>query len=248
MTKISKKLTIIGFLIILVIGCATIAFLPFLDIRSAIGLDDPRYKTQEIVVNSYNPISPRISLITKVEDGYIVTVEDYQRSGISTFSPTGKVNGLQKGTGFDQLNSKITGKTLEEAKQIAATQDQSKTPFTPEKSQIEKDYIEEQKKPVECQKVIRDENKYSDSFILSIYKDMKYLDFLKLRLVTGEEFKNSQGIYFISVNSNQNNIIKYNIYGEKETYDQNPDIKITKIEKVYSDCHTEEIPLPEKSQ
>jgi len=245
--NLTKKTAIIFIIILILIGGVIfILFLPFLNIRKAVGLDDPRYKTQEIVINSYNPFKPRISLITKVEDGYLVTVEDYQRNGLDTFQATGTLNGQRKGEGFDQINSKITGKTLEEAIQIVKAKDQSINPFTEGKTQAQKDYEEEQKKPVECQKVVRDVKKYDNSFINKLYKGINYLDFLKLRVVTGEEFRNNQGIYILSINSSEEGLIKYNIFTENKTYDENPNVKVTKVTKVYSDCREEEIPLSDK--
>jgi hypothetical protein len=80
----------------------------------------------------------------------LVTVEDYTRSGLQSFASTGKVNDTIKGDGFDSINSKVTGKTLKETIEIVKQKDQSTNPFTPEVTQLEKDYKEEQKKPVEC--------------------------------------------------------------------------------------------------
>ena len=244
--KLSKRALFIYGIVLILLIIIYLIFLPFLNIRKAIALDDPRYKGQEIVINSYNPIKPRISLITKVEDGFLITVEDYERNGLETFTPTGTVNGKQKGQGFNQFDSKVVGKSFEETIKIVQQNDQSNSPFTVEKTQTEKEYDLEEKKSVECRKPVRVERSYNSEFFSKIYKNMPYLEFLKLRVVTGEEYRNSDKVYFLSVKSNENNVIKYNIYSENKSYDEDENVKITKLTKVYNDCREEEVPLPEK--
>jgi hypothetical protein len=63
----TNKITIISTIaVVLLSTIGYLLFAPFINIRKSIGLDDPRYSSQEIVVNSYNPFTPRISLITQV--------------------------------------------------------------------------------------------------------------------------------------------------------------------------------------
>lgn len=244
----SKKLvSIFGSIFVLFSITLYLIFLPFIDIRKAIALDDSRYKSMEIVVNSYNPLSPRISLITKVEDGYIITVEDYERNGLNTFKPTGFVNGQRKGAGFDQINSKVTGKSLEETIKIVKEQDQSNQPFAEQKSQTEKDFQEEEKKPVECRKPVRVTKTYQESEFKPIFKGITYSDPEIVRL-EGETFRDNNKNYIFSVNVNNDRVIKYNFYfGNKNPaiYD-NSQIRLEKLTKVYADCREEEIPLPNK--
>jgi hypothetical protein len=256
LTKTNLSLIVLAIFVIL--GTSYLLFLPFQNIRKAIGLEDKRYQNEEIIINSYNPIVPRISIITKVEDGYLVTVEDYARNGLDTFAKTGKVNGIQKGEGFGIINSKVTGKTLEETKQIVQNQDQSKSPFTPEKSQLEKDYIEEQKKPVECRKLLQlnssrtNLNEYS-----FIYKNISFREFGKIiqekQLNSNESFGyiNSRKEYVQESNIAESNseVIKIRFTWNQEPNENNDYTgNLIKFEKVYSDCHTEEIPLQEKPQ
>ena len=243
-----KKKNLVILVVFALIGASLYAiFLPFLNIRKAVGLDDPRYKTQEIVINSYNPLKPRISLITKVEDGYLITVEDYQRNGLDTFQATGTLNGQRKGEGFDQINSKITNKTLEETIKIVKEQDQSNTPFIQQKSDIEKEYIAEENKPVECRKPVRVDTSYSESDLIFLFKDMTYNDSNLLKL-EGETFRDDNKNYLLSININDSSIIKYNLYfgNRNPAIYNNSEIKLQKLTKVYSDCREEEIPLPEK--
>jgi hypothetical protein len=63
---IKKALIISTITVALLSTIGYLLFAPFINIRKSIGLDDPRYSSQEIVVNSYNPFTPRISLITQV--------------------------------------------------------------------------------------------------------------------------------------------------------------------------------------
>jgi hypothetical protein len=241
---IKKALIISTITVALLSTIGYLLFAPFINIRKSIGLDDPRYSSQEIVVNSYNPFTPRISLITQVEDGYLVTVEDYTRSGLQLFTSTGKVNDTIKGDGFDSINSKVTGKTLEETIEIVKQKDQSTNPFTPEISQLEKDYKEEQKKPVECQKVYLVSKEYDENELSFINKNTKYYD-EKLQKFEGEVFRNQQKIYFLSININSDKIIKYNVYFGEINPALDESVTVVKLEKVFSDCTTEEIPLPE---
>lgn len=240
----TKKLILLISPLLLVIISISILFYPLINLKSSVKTQ-PGYNTTDFVVNNWNPFKPRITTIIKLsgENGFLIEVSDFSRTGLFEFTSLNELDGEKKPIDFGRFNDKIMNKSVEEVKKIAQNQDLSQKPYQIEKTTVEIDYEKEKQKPVECQRVLQDQKSYSDSFLSKINKNTLLLDFLKQRLITGEEFKNLDGIYFLSVNSNLNNIVKFNIYSSQKTYDQDPQVKISKVTKVYSDCREEEIPL-----
>ena len=238
MSKIVKTIMLIATPILAIVALGFL-FYPLLNPESSVKESQPNI---EYVVNWWNPIKPKITSITKLNDneGYWVIISDYWRTGINEFTYAGEVNGKPKSENFGQIDAKIQGKSLEEVKSIVNKQDLSKTKYTPEKSSVETAYIEELKKPVECQRAIRVENIYNE-IDLKIYKNMKYSE---LSNFSGEGKFDDKNNYFLVINLENN--IKYNLYFGKISPAIDNSIELTKVTKVYADCSEIEIPLPDK--
>ena len=248
MSKITKTITLITtpILAIVVLG---LLFYPLFNPKSSVKESQPNI---EYIVNWWNPIKPKITSITKLNDneGYWVIVSDYWRTGINEFTYAGQVNGKPKPENFGQIDAKIQGKSLEEVKSIVNKQDLSKTKYVEEKSNSEKEYIEEKKKDSKCQRVLDyGEQKLNDEvFYNYIYKSMSYGDFQSKNNVKGLQEIRKEMIYNIPVKP-INNLIKIRLtFSDGATFidRENPNATLLTATKVYADCSEVEIPLPDK--
>ena len=239
-----KLITTILITIPLLLVSIIILYYPLFNLQSSVRAN-PQYNQTTFVLNNYNPFQPRISAITKLSgnDGYWVIVSDYQRTGLFEYTYIGEVNGIKKPIDLGLVNATITNKTLEEVKQIVTKQDLSKTQYVPQKSDAVKEYEVEQTKAPECQRAIRVGTKYSEPSLSFLYKNLKYSE---LSSFAGEGNFNKEKTYFLSINIESQNVIKYNLYFGKISPALDDSIELTRATKVYNDCREEEIILPEK--
>jgi len=226
-----------------------ILFYPFLNFKESIS-SEKNPKT-EYVINIYNPFKPRVSeIVTLNEDNaYWVIVTDYQRTGLFSFTRLNSIDGKEKPIDLSQVDAKISNKSLEEIKQIAAKQDLSQKEYVVEKSSEEKAYDLELQKPVECQSAIRVQTKYKESDLSFLYLNMPYLELdnnIKNIKFAGEGKYTEAGKYFLVIDINSDKILKYNLYFGSISPAIDENIKLTKVTKVYSDCREEEILLSDK--
>jgi hypothetical protein len=238
----SKKITLILIITTFtLISLTSLLFYPLFNFKNNLNKKSLQSEA-EYVINIYNPFKPKVSEILKLSgnEGYWVTVIDYQRTGLFEFTRLTSVDGIEKPFDIGQIDAKIDGKTLDEVKQIANKQDLSKTQYTPEKNNREKEFEDEQKKPVECQRALRIENSYEQSQ-LNLYKNMKYSE---LSDFAGEGRFDNDNNYFLIINLKNNE--KYNLYFGKISPAVDDSIELSKVTKVYADCREEKISLPEE--
>jgi hypothetical protein len=256
MIKITKKLTIISTLVISLALFIVIALLyyPLLNPNQTFTVDsDKLYLKAEYTITSYNPLYPRVSQILQLnEGGYLINVQDYQRTGLFTFTPTGTVNNQQKPIDFGQFNAKIENKTLEEVKKITQTQDLSKTPYQeviPDEA-VKKDRelqnlrdLEGKKDPA-CQKVVSTEKTYTLDDFKSIYRgqDFQLGEDLKGYFGSGLSTGNLKMVFYNTKDKGAQTIqilLEGSIAGDTPA-------KVLSMRYAFPDCRTEEIPLPDK--
>jgi hypothetical protein len=257
MPKIIKKPTILATLgisaILLIIA---LLYYPLLNPNQTFTKpEDKLYLKAEYTITSYNPFYPRVSKILQLnEGGYLINVEDYLRTGLFTFTPTGSVNKQQKPIDFGQFNAKIENKTLEEVKKITQTQDLSQTQYqevitdeaVKKDRELQKAIDDEFKKPVKCQKVVNSLKYYTLSDFSSIYKDKQYSVGIDLKGFEG--FGDAEGNVFVdSYNTKDKSAQTIQILFDKNP-GTNDSVKVLSMRYAFPDCRTEEIPLPDKPQ
>jgi hypothetical protein len=257
MPKIIKKPTILATLgisaILLIIA---LLYYPLLNPNQTFTKpEDKLYLKAEYTIASYNPFYPRVSKILQLnEGGYLINVEDYQRTGLFTFTPTGTVNKQQKPIDFGQFNAKIENKTLEEVKKITQTQDLSQTQYqevitdeaVKKDRELQKAIDDEFIKPAKCQKAISKNEVYSLDDFSFLYKGVVFSFDGNFNTIHGQGGYEGDN-FFMGYNTKDKGAqsIQIMLSGNPAINDS---VKVLSMRYAFSDCRTEEIPLPDKPQ
>jgi hypothetical protein len=243
-----KKTTISLFTVIAIITVIfIIMFYPLINLKNHIS-GDSNPKT-EYVINIYNPLKPRVSEITKLsgDEGYLIIVTDYQRTGLFSFTRLNSIDGKPKANDFESVDAKISGKSLEETKQIALKQDLSKDPYVVEKSEIEKKYEIEKNKEIKCQQILDygvQSNLSKIADLDSLYKGMTFKEVRSV--LKGKGVGEVSDIYIYNLPIDNIDIIKVRLFfntGVWQTKEEYENIKLDKVTKVDVNCQEKEIPL-----
>ena len=119
--KIITVITI-SLTIVLVVG---VLFLPFINLNFSVFKNQPGTNRNTVVTTKFDLFKPRLSiLIPNGNEGYLVSIADYERENIFFFKEIG-LNGKPKPIDGSALNARIESQDINTAKSLASKYDLS---------------------------------------------------------------------------------------------------------------------------